>query len=267
MEPGITVVLPVRNGAAFIEKAIDSVLAQTVRDLRLVVSDNGSTDDTLARVARYDDPRVSLVRQTESLDMLAHFNKCLDLVATKYYMLLCHDDFLYDPTALAKAHALVEADEQVSAVYCDLAYVDQSARTILIRRFHREGRIAGDEVGRQSILAMRNLFGIPLLVRTRALGSLRYDSRFAYSADIDLSLGISEHGLLYHIPEPLIANRFHGNNATLRLFHTALGQVKGIADKHGIALGRLEQLRMYVASWFTALQKWLFFEYLEHFRR
>jgi glycosyltransferase involved in cell wall biosynthesis len=259
----VTVLLPVRNGAAFIDTAITSVLSQTFQRLRLVVSDNGSTDDTAGRVSRHADPRLVLVRQPRPLGMIEHFNKCLDeLVETPYYMLLCHDDYLCAPAALQEAFDVLESRPGVSAVYTDLLYVDKAERTIMVRRFSRAGLLDALEVATSSVLGARNLFGIPLLVRTQARGALRYDTRFTYAADLDLSIALASRGETYRIGRPLIANRFHGANASLKLFRETLRQLQGIADKHSIALTRGQRSRMRLSAWSTAVKKWLFFQYL-----
>ena len=263
----VTVLLPVRNGGAFIDTAIRSVLAQRFSALRLLVSDNGSSDDTVERVRAYTDPRVELVRQAGGLGMLAHFNRCLDMVDSEYYMLLCHDDYFCDPTALQKAHAALEAHPAISAVYCDLSYVDKVGRPITRRRFRRSGVVAADRLARDAVIAGRNLFGIPVLVRTRAVASIRYDERLPYAADLDLSIAMSRHGEVYHIAEALIANRFHGKNASVGLMGQTLRQMEEMARKHRLDLGRAERLRLRFNSLSAAVQKWVFFQYLGKVRR
>jgi glycosyltransferase involved in cell wall biosynthesis len=59
--PMVTVVMPTYNHEAFIEHAIDSVLAQTFADWELVVVDDGSSDDTARLILGYSDPRISLI--------------------------------------------------------------------------------------------------------------------------------------------------------------------------------------------------------------
>src|SRR5689334_16705072 len=59
----IGVVVPAYNAAAWVGDAIASVLAQTHGDWSLVVVDDGSTDATIAAMARFNDPRIRLVRQ------------------------------------------------------------------------------------------------------------------------------------------------------------------------------------------------------------
>lgn len=60
-EPLVTAILPAYNRAGSIARAIESVLAQTYRNLELIVVDDGSTDETSAIVARY--PGAVLLRQ------------------------------------------------------------------------------------------------------------------------------------------------------------------------------------------------------------
>ena len=59
--PGVAVLMTTYNHGAFIGEAVESVLAQTYADWELVVADDGSTDDTVEILRRYDDPRIRVV--------------------------------------------------------------------------------------------------------------------------------------------------------------------------------------------------------------
>jgi len=60
-DPLVSVVIPTHNRAAVLGRAIDSVLAQTFRDLDVIVVDDGSTDATPAVLAEIADARVRIV--------------------------------------------------------------------------------------------------------------------------------------------------------------------------------------------------------------
>ncbi len=60
--PAVSVVLPVYNAAATVGRAVMSILNQTLRDLELIVVDDGSSDNTVAVVAAIDDPRLRLLQ-------------------------------------------------------------------------------------------------------------------------------------------------------------------------------------------------------------
>ena len=61
-----SVIVPLYNKAPYVQRALDSVLAQTFRDFELIVVDDGSTDGGSEIVARCSDPRVRVVRQTNA---------------------------------------------------------------------------------------------------------------------------------------------------------------------------------------------------------
>ena len=61
--PRVSVVLPVYNGATSLSATIDTILAQTERNLELIVVDDGSTDATAAILRGYTDPRMRVITQ------------------------------------------------------------------------------------------------------------------------------------------------------------------------------------------------------------
>jgi len=262
-QPQITVLVPVRNGERFVEEAVRSALQQSFRDLRVLVSDNQSTDGTAAVLERLaGDARLSVIRQPAMLPMLRHFNNCLSRVSTEYFMLLCHDDYLASPDALASAQKALASHPEVNAVYCDLLYVDAVGKPIATRRFPREGKFDARDTMRASVLAARNLFGIPLLVRTRAVRGLAYDEALPYTADVDLSVAGAAGGALFHLPQPLIANRYHPQNATWGVVAGVSDQMQLIARKHGLALSALDRARLRVNAYRMAATKLLLLAYL-----
>jgi glycosyltransferase involved in cell wall biosynthesis len=72
----VSVVLAVHNGAATLDAAIASVRAQTLRDLELVIVDDGSTDETAAVIARHarEDDRIVILRNHMRRGLAAALN-------------------------------------------------------------------------------------------------------------------------------------------------------------------------------------------------
>jgi glycosyltransferase involved in cell wall biosynthesis len=262
-QPQITVLIPVRNGENFLQEAVQSVQRQSLREVRILVSDNQSTDGTARMLQSLAaDERVSAVRQPVLLPMLRHFNDCMARVQTDFFMLLCHDDFLASADALRAAHDVLATQPDVNAVYCDLVYVDALGKRITTRGFRRSGRFDALATARASVLAGRNLFGIPLLVRSRAMRGLAYDEALPYTADVDLSIASAAGGALFHLPQPLIANRYHAKNATWGVVSGVSGQMRLVAAKHGIALSAFDRLRLAASACVTAAMKVLLHVYL-----
>jgi glycosyltransferase involved in cell wall biosynthesis len=262
MEPDVTILIPVRNGENFVAQAIESVLQQTFTRWALVVRDNRSKDGTRAVVSRYlSDPRIRLVEGNSDLSMAANFNQCLDAVRTKYYTILCHDDYFYSPRAIQSAYEVLEEHPSVPSVYPDLMYVDADRAPITTRRFHRSGLIDCITIARSSVLHMRNLFGISLLTRTSALGKLRYDETLPYIIDLDLSVRIAKDKQVYHIPEMLLANRYHADNNTRILLGGIFAQITTLAERQQIPLSQLDRMRMKLSARYTNAARLAFLIY------
>lgn len=100
-----TFIIPAYNAAAYLEKSVRSVLAQTESDLALIVVDDGSTDGTAAllRTLAQEDARLTVLTVPNGGPALAR-NRALDLLGeeTEYVMFLDADDELL-PDALAYA--------------------------------------------------------------------------------------------------------------------------------------------------------------------
>ncbi|MFA7432045.1 MAG: glycosyltransferase family A protein, partial [Rhodospirillaceae bacterium] len=95
----VTIGLPVYNGAEFLEDALASLCAQTFDDLRIVISDNASTDATPDIIATWAarDSRISAHRQPENIGMVPNFAWVLGQADSPWFMLAAHDD-TWSPT-------------------------------------------------------------------------------------------------------------------------------------------------------------------------
>lgn len=256
----VQVFIPVFNGLSYFPQTLESVLRQRDVALEVVVSDNASTDGTyeFAERAAQQDPRIKLHRNDRNLGLIGNLNRFADLVDAPFYMLLCSDDVLLTDVALRKALDVMKDDPTVVSVYCDLEYIDGKGGHLGVRRFERNGYFDGAQTLRQSIAALRNLYGIPLLNRTEACRSLRYPQELTYTGDVYLSAKLGELGRLYHIPEPLIANRYTGRNATAALLGDGWTQFRRIAELFDVALSRREALTCSVNRYYVPLAKTAF---------
>ena len=94
MAARIALALPVYNGEAFIAAAIQSILAQSVRDFELVITDNASTDKTqqLCRSFAARDARIRYIRNDWNLGASANYNRGYELTSGEYLKWCAHDD-------------------------------------------------------------------------------------------------------------------------------------------------------------------------------
>ena len=107
--PCVSVLMTTYNGAAFIRDSIGSVLAQSFRDFELVIVDDGSTDETPAILAGYDDPRLRAIRTPRNLGITGARNFGFSVCRGAYIAALDHDD-LAMPERLAVQSAYLDAN-------------------------------------------------------------------------------------------------------------------------------------------------------------
>jgi hypothetical protein len=124
--PLLSIGLPVYNGAKHLRESIESLLAQDVEDLELVISDNASTDDTPAICAAYakKDSRVRYSRNESNVGAAANYNRVFELSNGTYFMWGSDDD-VWDPRFARLCIAKLE--KHPAAVLCtsQLLYVDE----------------------------------------------------------------------------------------------------------------------------------------------
>lgn len=109
--PLVSIGIPVYNGAKYIAETLDSILAQTLTDFEVIVSDNASTDNTREIVEAYiaKDSRIRYYRNESNIGAAPNYNRTFELSRGKYFHWNAHDD-LIAPTYLEKCVAILEAD-------------------------------------------------------------------------------------------------------------------------------------------------------------
>jgi glycosyltransferase involved in cell wall biosynthesis len=116
--PEVTVVIPCFNYGRHLEQAVASVVAQTFRDLEVIVVDDGSTDDSLAIAGALAEahPQVKVHAQPNSGQPAYARNAGIERAEGRYVVCLDADDLLA-PQAIAAEVALLEADPGLGMAY------------------------------------------------------------------------------------------------------------------------------------------------------
>ena len=125
--PKVSIGMPVFNGGATVRDALESLLAQTFADFELIISDNGSTDDTEEICREYDaaDERIRYVRQPENRGAAANWAFVLDQAVGEYFMWAAHDD-LWDPSYIYELTSVLDADSSVGVAFSGRVLFDRS---------------------------------------------------------------------------------------------------------------------------------------------
>lgn len=108
MVPKVSVIIPVYNGENFIEETIDSVKNQTMKNIEIIVLNDGSTDNSLSILKNYkeNDSRFVLV-DNENRGYIYLINYAVSIAKSDYIMVLDHDDML-ELCALEEMHKIAK---------------------------------------------------------------------------------------------------------------------------------------------------------------
>lgn len=215
-DPRVSILIPVFNGSDFLSACLDSVLAQDFTDCEILISEDGSTDDSTSIVERYAarDQRIRWWKNERNLGLAGNFNHCLREAQGEYIKFVLQDDLLLGPTALRLLVELMDAHPEVTLAGCASDIIDAKDRVIERRRPFQ----AGIRNGRRLILQClqeANLIGEPSVVLfRRAQVSAGFDETLPQLLDLDLWFQLLEHGDFGYLAHPLCAFRQHAAQQT-----------------------------------------------------
>lgn len=108
----VSVVMSVHNDGPYVAHAVQSILDQTFRDFEFLIYDDGSTDDTPAILARFQDPRLHIHRTPRNEGISSQVNRGLD-AARGHYIARMDGDDLAEPGRFARQVAFMEENPRV----------------------------------------------------------------------------------------------------------------------------------------------------------
>ena len=197
-----SVILPVRNGAAFIEQAIASALTQLSADDEVVVVDNGSTDKTVSIAQDLGDPRVRLIEERRRGPAAAR-NAGLAVANGELISFLDHDDY-WPQGRNAGLLAALTADPDADAAYGRL-------RVLVEPGCDDQGFAVVDGTFAPAIGLHTYLFRRRILDRTGPM-----DESLALGSDADYVARLRQAGMKTAVYDGDAAvYRRHGGNITL----------------------------------------------------
>jgi len=122
--PRLTIVIPTVNRPLLVGRAVESALAQTAQDIEILVSDNGSTDETQDVLRKYRDPRLRMLRREKTIPAAAHGNYIIaEQVRGELVLALSDDDYI-EPQMVERVLDLFDRRPDLSFAYtgCSMHY-------------------------------------------------------------------------------------------------------------------------------------------------
>ncbi len=222
MSVGVDVVVPNYNYGRYLRACVESILSQESVTVRVLIIDNGSTDDS-ADIARSlaSDPRVELVLRNENLGTHASFNEGIDWAKADYFLLMFSDDFLV-PGALKRATDIMQSDSTIAFSYGRDIPISGNADVPAIPaqpdptpfRLH-PGR---SFIERFCRLGVFQIPGPSIVVRTSVQKSVgHYRPELPHSDDYEIWLRLAMHGPVAELDCIQAGIRTHDTNRSTEL--------------------------------------------------
>lgn len=234
-DPCVSVVMAAYNGAALIRETIDSVLNQTMRDLEIVVVDDGSRDDTVAMLESIADPRLRLIRSERNGGPAIARSLAMSHARGRYIAGLDQDD-LCRPDRFEKQLAYLDAHPDVVLVTSTIEmFGSDETRPDPYPDLVDPGAIDW------TMLLLNPLAWSTALMRghaARALVPFERDG-YRFAEDFDLYHRIRVHGRIGRIAEPLVRYRMHPGGASQAYEEGMIASAgRVLADRYAALLGR-----------------------------
>ena len=217
MDDKIDVLLTTYNGEKYIREQVESILNQTYKNIRLVISDDCSTDKTVEILKEYEkkDDRVVLYSQKKNLGYVKNFEFLLTKVENDLYMLSDQDD-VWLPEKIEKSLEKLKK-EDADLVFGDLEVVDENLNTIFpsFGDFMLLNRKIKKYIHTYKVNYLYNcVTGCTVLSKKKFIEKmLPFPNNSKYLIhDHWLGLVVSLNGKLAYVEEKYIKYRQHGKN-------------------------------------------------------
>ncbi len=209
MNPKISIIMPMRNAAAYVREALTSLLGQDWDNLEIVVVDDGSTDTSASIVQSLSDPRIKLVPGPRK-GIAAALNAGL-AAATGELFCRCDADDWYPANRLGRQAKVLLDRPELGAVCGTFTMVTASGRRITDQVWSNDASEISDEiktgVGRTHFCTFMVRMDV-----VRKLGGFR--DYFIGTEDSDFILRLGEVCKVWYQPTLSYLYRLHGESIT-----------------------------------------------------
>jgi glycosyltransferase involved in cell wall biosynthesis len=213
--PLFSIITPTCKRPVLLQRAIESVLAQTFRDFELIVVDDGGDARTADAVRQYNDSRIVFVQHPHSTGAAASYNTGINLSRGALISILDDDDEYY-PTFLEKTHLFFQsAPSHIGFVWTGIRRViDAREGELLWYERKWPANIEPTEAGYIAATTIGNGFG--LTMRSECIDTVGlYNETFVVCEDTEHLFRLARHFAFATIPEILVKlHRHHDGQLT-----------------------------------------------------
>jgi glycosyltransferase EpsE len=208
----VSVIMSVYNSSSYMEYAIQSILDQTYTNFEFLIMDDGSLDESLTILQRYEkkDPRIRVYKNKTNCGLTASLNKLIKKTHGDFIARMDSDDISIK-TRLEKQVRYFQTDSNLDILGTFAEDIDKNSHVTRKRKMPVKDR----EIKR--MLPVINPLNHPSVMFKKSIISKigYYNEKFRTTQDYDLWFRAAAAGLrFYNIPEFLIQYRVDNNYMT-----------------------------------------------------
>ncbi len=217
----IDILMSVYNGEAYLQEQLDSILSQTFSDFRILIRDDGSSDNTgdiiEAYISKYPDKILKINSIPIHLGPVKSYSQLIESSNAGYIMLADQDDIWLSDKIAVTIERMVELDTEFNEsvpllVHTDLSIVDEKLR--LIDRSSMSYQGLNPHIKDLSRMFMQNTVSSSTIMINSALKSrILPIPREARMHDWWIALVAGAFGIVDFVNQPTVLYRQHNNNA------------------------------------------------------
>lgn len=247
----IDILMATYNGEKYVRAQIESILKQSYKNFRLLISDDCSKDGTRKILEEYSqkDNRILIFFQEKNLGVVKNFEFLLNKVENKYFMFSDQDDFWYENKIELSIKRMQETNSDL--IYTDLEVVDDDLKTINNSYWKLKGlynKII--KYNNFEALYLNNFItGCTMLVKSEWISQiLPFPKNTKYLLhDYWTSIIVSQNGKIEYLSQPTIKYRQHTNNSVG--IRTKSEELKKLEDIRKLFLDvKLEHFKIFVEN-------------------
>lgn len=230
----VSIIIPAYKAANYLAEAIDSALAQTYKNIEIIVVNDGSPDDGATRdVALSYGDRIKYYEK-ENGGCASALNYGISVMQGDYFSWLSHDD-LYLPEKIERLLALAQelGCDDTTVLGCnDLVQTPSGQRTKSL--YDNTAGLLSPEKAFGENLNVKTMNGCGLLISKKVLenvGDFRTD--YKHLLDRELWMRISVFGYNYaFVKEPLVISRAHNQQVTVKASNLLFDEETKLIDEY-----------------------------------
>jgi glycosyltransferase involved in cell wall biosynthesis len=222
--PSVDIVIPNYNYARFLPECVQRVFSEGLSELRVIIIDNASTDDSVAvaKCLARREPRIELVLHERNMGAHYSYNEAVDLAEADYFMILCADDLL---TSGSIRHGvdLLQASQAAFAMGATTEMWTGEGLPEDLQQLPGGDVASGREFIEGCCKSIANVPSHAILARTSVQKRVgHYRETLSFMDDFEMALRLAANGPVAHLRAPIAVRRLHAANVSKSLWEDRL---------------------------------------------